>query len=86
MHFNFHPLSPRQRQLCETIDRLTKQKGYAPSMREAADAMGVHPSRVAQLAASTQAKGYLVRDPKAARSWRVVEPAAPTKAPSKRDR
>lgn len=68
-------LSPRQRQLCETIERLTAANGYPPSVREAAVAMGVHPSRVAQLAASTRAKGHLAHNPKVARSWRVVKPA-----------
>ena len=79
-------LSPRQSQFCESLERLTHEKGFAPSVRELATAMGVHPSRVAQLAATTEAKGAIVRQPRMARSWRVVRPAAPTKPTSNRGR
>lgn len=73
----FDPLSPRQRQLVATIERLTADRGFPPSLAEAAVAMGVHPSRIHQLALTTERKGYLTREPKVARSWRVVKPAAP---------
>jgi repressor LexA len=72
-------LSPRQQQLCETIDRLTAAKGYSPSIREVADEIGLAISRVAQLARSTERKGALTRAPGIARSWRVVKPTAPSK-------
>jgi repressor LexA len=72
-------LSPRQAQLCKTIDRLAKSKGYPPSLQEVADEMGVAVSRVFQLARSTERRGALARTPGIARSWRVVKPAKPTK-------
>ena len=71
------PLSPRQRQLVETIETLTASRGFPPSMSEAAVAMGLHRSRVAQLAESAAKKGAIAREPRAARSWRVVKTAQP---------
>jgi SOS-response transcriptional repressor LexA len=67
-------LSPRQRQLVETIEQLTAARGWPPSMAEAAAVMRVHRSRIQQLAQSTAAKGWLIREPRAARSWRVIRP------------
>ncbi len=78
-------LSPRQEQLCSLIERLTAANGYPPSLREVSAAMNVHHTRVAQLAVTTQAKGYLTRTPGIARSWRVVRPDT-SKATSKRGR
>lgn len=73
-------LSPRQRQLCDVIERLTRDRGFPPTLVEAAAEMKLHPSRVHQLALSTQGKGYLTREAKVARSWRVVKPSAPDSA------
>lgn len=67
-------LSPRQRQLVETIEQLTAANGWPPTAAEAAAAMQCHRSRVQQLARSTEEKGWLVRRPRAARSWRVTRP------------
>lgn len=78
-------LSPRQAQLCETINRLAKSKGYPPSLQEVADEVGLAVSRVFQLTRSTERRGALARTPGIARSWRVVKPAKPTKS-EKRDR
>jgi SOS-response transcriptional repressor LexA len=78
-------LSPRQAQLCATIDRLAKVKGYSPSLQEVADEMGIADSGVFHLARSTEQKGALTRVPGVARSWRVVKPASATKVASKRD-
>lgn len=69
------PLSPRQRQLIATVERLTADRGFPPTLAEAARDMGIHPSRVHQLAISTERKGFLAREPRVARSWRVVKPA-----------
>lgn len=74
----FDPLSPRQRQLVPTIEQLTADRGFPPTLTEAAAAMGLHPSRIHQLALTTERKGHLTREPKIARSWRVVKPAAPS--------
>lgn len=69
-------LSARQEQLCQTIEKLTTARGgVPPSMREVAAEMRLHPSRIGQLAATTAAKGALVREPRAARAWRVVKPS-----------
>jgi len=73
-------LSRRQQELCDVIERLAaKRGGIAPSVREVAVEMNLHPSRIAQLAATTAAKGRLVREPRVARAWRVVRPDAPAK-------
>ncbi len=67
-------LSARQQQLCQTIERLTAARhGLPPSMREVAAEMKLHPSRIAQLAVTTAMKGALIREPGAARAWRVVK-------------
>lgn len=79
-------LSPRQAQLCATIDRLAKAKGYSPSLQEVADEMGIAVSGVFHLARSTEQKGALTRVPGVARSWRVVKPESPTTVASKRGR
>jgi repressor LexA len=79
-------LSPRQQQLCDTIERLTADRGFAPSLREVAEAMGVHPSRIQQLASTTERKGAITREPRVSRSWRVVKPVATAKAKPKRGR
>lgn len=67
-------LSKRQSQLIEAIERFETDRGYKPSVREIARVMGLAPSRIQQLAATTEAKGALVRVPGVARSWRVVKP------------
>jgi SOS-response transcriptional repressor LexA len=73
-------LSRRQSQLIEAIERFEQTNGYRPSMREVARVLGLAPSRVQQLATSTEAKGALVRVPGVARSWRVVKPASKGRA------
>jgi SOS-response transcriptional repressor LexA len=78
-------LSPRQKQLIETIERMTADRGFPPTLVECAAAMGLHPSRIHQLASTTERKGWLCREPKIARSWRVVRPDT-SKATSKRGR
>lgn len=70
-------LSPRQRQLCETLERLTAARGFPPSLAEIATEMRIDTSRACQLAHTTKAKGWLVSEPRVARSWRVVKPAKP---------
>ena len=71
------PLSPRQRQLLATIERLTCQRhGIPPTLRETAVAMQLHPSRIAQLARVVERKGALLREPRVARGWRVLKPSS----------
>jgi SOS-response transcriptional repressor LexA len=78
----FDPLSARQRQLLNTIERMTADRGFPPTVAEAAREMKLHPSRIHQLAISTERKGFLTREPKTARSWRVTRPA-PAAAPGR---
>jgi SOS-response transcriptional repressor LexA len=73
-------LSPRQAQLCETITKLTEERGYPPSLRECAAAMGLHFTRIARLAHTTAEKGAIAYDPGIGRSWRVVETRGSRKA------
>ena len=62
------PLSPRQRQLCDTIEKLTKARGgIPPTYVELAGEMRCHPSRIAQLVRSTAEKGAITREPRMAR-------------------
>lgn len=68
-------LSPRQKQLCETIETLTAARGFSPSVRELARTMNVSIARVSQLVASSEAKGAVAREPGLARSIRVVKAA-----------
>ena len=66
-------LTDRQSQVVEAVGRLTKERGYAPSLREVAVVIGVHPSRAARLARVAVRKGALRHAPGVARSYRVVE-------------
>jgi len=65
-------LSPRQKQLVEVVETLTRDHGYPPSTREIAAVMGVHFSRVNQLIATAAARGAVTRDPGKMRSVRVI--------------
>ena len=65
-------LTDRQEQIVAAVATLTARHGYAPSLREVAGAVGVHPSRAARLANVAVRKGYLRHAPGVARSWRVV--------------
>jgi SOS-response transcriptional repressor LexA len=69
-------LSRRQIQLVEVVGRLTAEAGFPPSVREIAAAMGVHYSRVAQLIATTAARGAVTFDRGRARTVRVVHRTA----------
>ena len=72
-------LSPRQAQLVATIKKLSAARGYPPSYVECAVEMRIHPTRVAQLVASVEAKGALRRDRRRARSCVIVETASKSK-------
>jgi SOS-response transcriptional repressor LexA len=65
-------LSPRQRDLCDTVERLTAERGFGPSLVELAAALNVHPTRAKSLADEAVRRGFLTHDPRVARSWRVV--------------
>lgn len=63
----------RERQLMAAITNGRQAKGYAPSMRELAKAMGVSLTRVAQLMARCEHKGLITRHRNVARSYVVAE-------------
>ena len=63
----------RERQLMAAIKNGRQAKGYAPSMRELAKAMGVSLTRVAQLMARCEHKGLITRHRNVARSIVVAE-------------
>lgn len=77
-------LSPRQRQLCDTIERLSAARGFPPSLSEIAAEMRIDTSRASQLAHTAAAKGALHHEPRVARSWRVVKQATPAPAKARR--
>lgn len=82
------PLSPRQRELVDTIASMTNERGFPPTLREISAKLGVHFSRAATLAGYAERRGWLTHEPRVARSWRVLPEQAATKPtkPAKRCR
>jgi DNA-directed RNA polymerase specialized sigma subunit len=68
-------LTPRQEQLCEALDRLSRELGYAPSVKELAAELGVSLSRCHSLLRSVLLKGAVASAPGVARSWRLARGA-----------
>ena len=68
---NARPLTPRMCDLVKAVATLTETRGIPPTITEVAARMGVHPTRVAQLAVAAAARGGLLRDPRIPRSMRV---------------
>ena len=71
------PLSPRQRQLVNTIETLTSEKRFPPTLAEVAVTLGINPSRAKALADEAVRRGFLTHEPRRARSWRVIHPDGP---------
>lgn len=68
-------LTPRQRRILEVIRDAVDARGYPPSIREIADAVGLaSSSSVAHQLKVLQAKGYLLRDPHRPRALEVHLP------------
>jgi SOS-response transcriptional repressor LexA len=65
-------LSPRQEQLVNAVGRLTTEKGFPPSLAELASEIGVSICRAKSLADVAVRRGFLLHDPRTARSLRVV--------------
>lgn len=61
-------LTPRETDLLLALERLTATRGYAPSLREIGEEMGVHRSRAARIVEAVAAKGYVRRAPRVPRS------------------
>lgn len=72
---NARPLTPRMCDLVKAVATLTEKRGIPPTIMEVAARMGVHPTRVAQLAVAAAARGGLLRDPRIPRSMRVPNPS-----------
>lgn len=70
-------LTPRQRQLLDFITEFLRQRGYPPSIREMAVALGArYPNAIADLLRALEQKGYLRRDGSArARAISLRQPA-----------
>ncbi len=68
-------LTPRQREVLDTIARLTRERGIAPTLREIADAIGVasHYAVVCLLRPMERA-GVVTRDRATPRSIRILTP------------
>jgi repressor LexA len=71
-------LTPRQRKIIQAIVDSIQRRGYAPSMREIADAAGLSsPSSVSYQLSILAKKGYLSRDARRPRSSVLRPPADP---------
>ncbi|MBI9115488.1 transcriptional repressor LexA [Sanguibacter suaedae] len=69
-------LTSRQRDVLETIRGSLEARGYAPSMREIGQSVGLtSPSSVKHQLAALERKGYLRRDPNRPRAMELVHPA-----------
>jgi len=65
--------TPRQAQLLEAIERLTREAGgLPPSLRELADDLGIHWTSAADLARACRARGLLTWSPRSPRTYRVM--------------
>ncbi len=59
-----NPLTKRQKQIIEFIDKAIREKGYPPTVREIGQAVGLNsPSTVHNHLNTLQKRGYLRRDP-----------------------
>ena len=70
-------LTQRQRRVLEVIRTSVETRGYPPSVREIAEAVGLNsPSSVAHQLKVLEAKGYLRRDPNRPRAMEMLDPDA----------
>jgi repressor LexA len=81
-----HVLTPRQRKVLQVIRDSVQQRGYPPSMREIAQAVGLtSSSSVSFQLSSLQKKGYLRRDAGRPRTVEVRLPGRPPVRPESVD-
>lgn len=66
-------MSPRQKDLVSTIQRMTSEQGYPPTLAELAKSMNVSRTRIDQLARECERKGALAWEPGKARTWKVLQ-------------
>lgn len=67
-------LSQRQRDFTRAVATLTRRRGIPPTLSELAAELAVSLPRAAQLADACQARGAITREPRVARSIRVLQP------------
>jgi SOS-response transcriptional repressor LexA len=68
-------LTERQESIVQFLSAYTAEKGYTPSMREVANYLGgVSTNAVEGHYKALEAKGYIARTPRIARSLRVIKP------------
>ena len=69
------PLAPRQREMLQHIERLTRETGYPPSLSELGKAMGIKSSNgVAECLRTLRRKGYVTWHPFKSRTLRTLRP------------
>lgn len=72
------PLAPsgRMLDLAAAVDELTRDQGFAPSLRELAGAIGTNVARAAALARGARERGLVTFKDSHARTIRVIDHAA----------
>lgn len=71
-------LTPRQRLILQVVRRSVHERGFPPSVRELATAVGLaSPSSVAHQLKVLEGKGFIRRDPNRPRTIEVILPGAP---------
>ena len=65
-------LTHRQLEVVDAIDRLTRDRGFPPTVAEVGDELGVCGQRAATLIGIAEARGLVKRDRRIPRSLRVV--------------
>lgn len=71
----YDDLSPRQIEILQYIQRITKEKGYPPSVREIGKAVGLSSSSTVHGHLSQlESKGYIRRDPSKPRAIEILDP------------
>jgi repressor LexA len=71
----YDDLSPRQIEILQYIQRITKEKGYPPSVREIGRAVGLSSSSTVHgHLAQLESKGYIRRDPSKPRAIEILDP------------
>ncbi len=75
-------LTPKQLRILDVIRQWRRQHGYAPTMQEIAEQVGVTKVTVFEHVEALLRKGALRRDPHKARSLSVVDEAVPVTEPA----
>ena len=71
-----HRLSKRQGQILSTIENLSRDRGFPPTLKEVADTIGLSQTRCKQLTDVLIRRGRLWHTPRLSRSWIVAKRGA----------